>query len=281
MKIVRTVPEMHAYADQMRAAGRRIALVPTMGYLHAGHQSLMRIAAQHADVVVVSIFVNPKQFGPGEDLESYPRDWDRDLAAMTAVDVDCVFCPEVSEIYPEGYQTTVSVAGLTANLCGRSRPGHFDGVTTVVAKLLNCVKPDCAVFGQKDFQQLAVVRRMVIDLNMDVVIIGAPIVREDDGLAMSSRNTYLDADARRAALCLSRALEAVRQRCAAGERDARTLIALARQVIEAEPLAAIEYVEVCDAATLVPVERLVGETVMALAATIGPARLIDNTLLST
>ena len=280
MQIIRTVAEMHAYADHLRASGRRIALVPTMGYLHAGHQSLVRIAAGHADVVVVSIFVNPMQFCPGEDLDAYPCDWDRDLVAVTEAGGQCIFSPEASEVYPAGYQTTVRVAGLTEKLCGRSRPGHFDGVTTVVAKLFNCVKPDCAVFGQKDYQQLAVIRRMVIDLNMDIEIIGAPIVREDDGLAMSSRNSYLDADDRQAACCLSQALGTVQQQCAAGEHDARVLIACARKLIDAQPRATVEYIEVCDAASLAQVDTISGDAVMALAVQVGPARLIDNTILT-
>lgn len=270
---------MHLFADEVHRSGRRIGFVPTMGFLHEGHVSLMRIARQHADVLVVSIFVNPTQFAPGEDFEAYPRDFERDRGMVEAVGADCIYYPDVKEMYPDGYQTTVSVKDITRNLCGLSRPTHFDGVSTVVAKLFNAVKPDCAVFGQKDFQQLAVIKRMVRDLNMDIDIIGAPIVREADGIAMSSRNKNLAPEERMAARCLSRALETVKESVQAGERSARTLIEQARSIISDEPFGRIDYIKVCDSETLQDVERIDREAVMALAVFFEKARLIDNTVL--
>ncbi len=279
MEILRTVEDMQRFADRVRQRGRTIGFVPTMGYLHEGHVSLVHIARRHADVVVVSIFVNPTQFGPGEDFESYPRDFERDRRMVAAAGADCLYCPDADEMYPPGYQTTVCVREVTRNLCGLSRPAHFEGVATVVAKLFNAVKPQYAVFGQKDFQQLVVIKRMVRDLNMDIDIIGAPIVREPDGIAMSSRNKYLGTAERQAARCLSRALDAVRSRADEGERSAQALISLARGIISAEPLGRIDYVKVCDAVTLQDVERLEREAVMAVAVFFEKARLIDNTIL--
>jgi pantoate--beta-alanine ligase len=267
------------FADKVHRSGRRIGFVPTMGCLHEGHVSLMHIARQHAEVLVVSIFVNPTQFAPGEDFDTYPRDFERDRDMVEAVGADCIYYPDVKEMYPDGYQTTVSVKDITQNLCGLSRPMHFDGVSTVVAKLFNAVKPDCAVFGQKDFQQLAVIKRMVRDLNIDIDIIGAPIVRESDGIAMSSRNKNLSPEERIAARSLSRALGAVEESVKAGERSAAALIEKARKLISAEPRGCIDYIKVCDTETLQDIERLERESVMALAVFFEKARLIDNTVL--
>jgi pantoate--beta-alanine ligase len=279
MNILHSVADMHRYADEAHQSARRIGFVPTMGFLHEGHVSLMRIARQQADVLVVSIFVNPTQFGPGEDFETYPRDFEQDRAMVAEAGADCLYYPDVSEMYPPGYQTTVSVRDVTQNLCGSSRPTHFDGVSTVVAKLFNAVKPDCAVFGQKDFQQLVVIKRMVLDLNMDVEIIGAPIVRETDGIAMSSRNKNLAPEERAAARSLSRALDAVCASIKAGERSAQALIEQARAIISAESLGRIDYIKVCDTETLQDVEILEREAVMALAVFFEKARLIDNAVL--
>jgi len=279
MEILHTVAAMHRFADRVHQSGRTIGFVPTMGFLHEGHVSLMHIARQHADALVVSIFVNPTQFGPGEDFDSYPRDFERDRCMVAAAGADCLYYPDAAEMYPAGYQTMVCVRDVTRNLCGLSRPTHFEGVATVVAKLFNAVKPQCAVFGQKDFQQLVVIRRMVQDLNMDIDIIGAPIVREPDGIAMSSRNKYLGPQERSAARCLSRTLDAVRARVQAGERSAQALVSLASGIISAEPLGRIDYIKVCDTQTLQDVECLERDAVMAVAVFFEKARLIDNTVL--
>jgi pantoate--beta-alanine ligase len=280
IEIISTVRQMHRYADAVRAAGKRIALVPTMGFLHRGHVSLMDLAREHADVLIVSVFVNPMQFGPGEDYASYPRDWNRDAQMISDASAECIFAPEPGEMYPEGFQTTVSVDGLSRNLCGQARPTHFSGVATVVAKLFACTKPHCAVFGQKDFQQLAVIRRMVADLNVDVDIIAAPIVREPDGIAMSSRNTYLSAEERTAACGISRALGEVRKLFDAGERTADTLVCVARDIVSADRQARIEYIKICDAETLQDCPEITRPVVMAVAVHYGKARLIDNIILA-
>jgi len=279
MTVVETVRGMQAWADQARAAGLRIGFVPTMGYLHEGHMSLVEEARRRADRCVVSIFVNPLQFGANEDLSRYPRDLERDSAMLRAAGVDVLYLPDAPAMYPSGFQTEVSVTRLTRGLCGVSRPTHFRGVTTVVAKLFHTVKPHVAVFGQKDFQQLAAIERMVADLDMDVEIVGAPIVREADGLAMSSRNVYLAADERRAALCLARAWQAARRRFDEGERNAAALLQATRAVIEAEPLARTDYVELVDRYTLEPIERIERPALLALAVFIGKTRLIDNQVL--
>ncbi|MCX8043904.1 MAG: pantoate--beta-alanine ligase [Desulfobacterota bacterium] len=279
MEVVCRIADMHRRAEELRIHGKKIALVPTMGYLHNGHVSLMQIARDHADVVIVSLFVNPLQFGPHEDYARYPRDWDRDIAIMNSAGVDMVFAPSVEEMYPNGFQTTVTVSRLTKTLCGLSRPGHFEGVTTVVAKLFLCTKPHVAVFGEKDFQQLVVIRRMVHDLGFDIQIIPAPIVRESDGLAMSSRNTYLNPAERQAARCLSQSLFAAQKLFEEGQRNAATLIECARARIEAEPLARIDYIKICDATTLDEVTTITRDAVMPLAVYIGKARLIDNVVL--
>ncbi len=277
MEIFRRPLEMHAWADDLRSKRRRIGLVPTMGYLHEGHVSLVRIARERrCDAVAATIFVNPTQFGPGEDYEKYPRDEARDLAMLRAAGTTAVFLPAVADMYPQGFQTFVDVMEVSKGLCGASRPGHFRGVATVVAKLLMIGKPHVAVFGEKDFQQLAVIRRMARDLDIDVEIVGAPIVREADGLAMSSRNKYLQGEDRKAALCLSRGLSRARELFAAGQRDAAALAAAARAEIEAERLAKFEYAEARDPETLLPLEGRCDRVTVLVAARVGPARLIDN-----
>jgi pantoate--beta-alanine ligase len=278
MQVIGLVAALRQYLGEQRMAGKRIGLVPTMGFLHDGHLSLVRVARQECDVVVMSIFVNPKQFGPGEDFESYPRNVEQDLRLARDGGVDVVFTPDVSEVYPEGFQSGVSVRGLTEPLCGVSRPGHFDGVTTVVAKLFNMVGPDRAYFGQKDYQQAAVIQRMVTDLNMPLTVVVCPIVREPDGLAMSSRNAYLSPAERLAAQVLSRALNVAEARIAEGERRAEPLVAMLREVIAAEPLARLDYAAVCDPHTLSPLETLSEIVLVALAVHIGRTRLIDNAL---
>jgi pantoate--beta-alanine ligase len=288
LHVVTAVRELQALADAERTAGRRIALVPTMGALHEGHLSLIDLARRLADRVWVSIFVNPTQFDEASDLSRYPRTLEQDLARCQDAGVDAVFAPRAEEMYPPGCQTWVEVGELTQGLCGESRPGHFRGVTTVVAKLLLAAKPHVAVFGEKDFQQLAAIRRMVRDLRFDVEIAGAPTVREPDGLALSSRNANLDPDARRQAVVLSRALDAADREVAAGERAAARILAAVRGEIGKAPRAAIDYVELCDPETLDLVAgELVGPTLLALAVRIGPVaggagasvRLIDNRVL--
>jgi len=268
---------MRAWSEARRSAGRRIGFVPTMGYLHEGHLSLVRAAkALGCDAVAASIFVNPAQFGPGEDFEKYPRDEARDLAMLSGEGVDAVFLPGVKDVYPDGYQTYVEVSGVSQGLCGAMRPGHFRGVATVVAKLLLAALPHVAVFGEKDFQQLAVIRRMVRDLGLGVEIVGAPIVREADGLAMSSRNKYLAGEDRIAALCLCKGLRASADLFAAGVREPEKLVDVARARILSEPRAKLEYAEARDPETLSPVRSPSERIVILVAARVGPARLIDN-----
>jgi pantoate--beta-alanine ligase len=275
-----TVAEVRAACDTARADGRRVGFVPTMGFFHEGHRSLMRAARADTDFVVVSLFVNPTQFGPGEDLDAYPRDLEGDAAAAAAEGVDVLFLPTVDEMYDAGARTTVHVGGLTERLCGASRPGHFDGVTTVVTKLFSIVGPCRAYFGRKDAQQLAVIRRMTTDLDLPVEVVGCPLVREADGLALSSRNVYLDADARQAATILSGALYMASEAVVRGQRDAAALRQLITDTIANVPQVRIDYVEVVDAATLEPVDTLTTDTLVALAAFVGKARLIDNVTIS-
>ncbi len=280
MQVVKTVAGVRELVAAWRRQGLTVGLVPTMGYLHEGHASLVRRALSECDRVVVSVFVNPTQFGPGEDLQSYPRDPAHDQALLEGLGAHALFYPAVEEMYLPGACTWVNVEGLTEGLCGKTRPTHFRGVCTVVTKLFNIVAPDRAYFGQKDAQQLAVVRRMVRDLNMNLEVVGCPIVREADGLAKSSRNTYLSPQERTAACVLSRALSAAQERIKAGERDASAIVAGMRRVIEAEPLARIDYVEAVDALTLAPVTRIEGEVLFAMAVYIGKTRLIDNFIAS-
>ncbi len=279
MEVVRSVAEMRKRAAELREAGSVVALVPTMGALHEGHLSLVRIARELADTVVVSIFVNPAQFGPSEDLERYPRDLDRDAALAAEAGGDLVFAPAIGEIYSARYDTVVHVQRLTRRLCGAFRPGHFDGVCTVVAKLLNIVRPSLAVFGQKDAQQAAVIERMVADLDMDVEIVRGPTVREPDGLAMSSRNVYLSIEERADAAVLHEALELGRSLHATGEKDAAKVVGSMRELIEAKETTEIQYLVAVDAATLEDVSELADGTLLATAVHVGATRLIDNVVL--
>jgi pantoate--beta-alanine ligase len=273
---VERVAEVRRCCDEARRAGRVVALVPTMGSFHDGHRSLMRAARAEADLVVVSLFVNPTQFGPDEDLAGYPRDPDGDTATAAAEGVDVLFVPSVTEMYPDPPRTTVHVDGLTDRLCGASRPTHFDGVATVVTKLFSIVGPCRAYFGRKDAQQLAVIRRVVDDLNLPVDVIGCPLVREPDGLARSSRNAYLTIEERAAATVLWRALSVAADAIRAGERDGAAIEALAASTIRSEPRVRLDYAELVDAHTVHPATRVDGERVLAVAAFVGRARLIDN-----
>jgi pantoate--beta-alanine ligase len=278
IRVIRNPREMMAFSDAARTRGERIAVVPTMGYLHDGHLSLMREARRRAAMVVATIFVNPTQFGPTEDLSRYPRDFARDCAMMETVPVDVVFAPAAADMYPPRAQTWVEVTELTRGLCGKGRPGHFRGVTTIVAKLFNLVKPHLAFFGEKDFQQLRAIQQMVADLNFDIEIVPMPIVRERDHLAMSSRNAYLTPEQRCDALALSRALAAARKNFSCA-RSAEELVRVATKILR-RPGIAIEYVEVVDAETLEAAASLEAPVLMAIAARVGKTRLIDNVVLA-
>jgi len=279
MKIINNIQEMQSTALSYRREGRRLAFVPTMGYLHEGHASLLREGRRRGDLLLLSIFVNPIQFGQNEDLGRYPRNMERDRSVAADCGVDILFNPDAGGMYPEGFQTGVTVRQISLPLCGASRPGHFDGVATVVTKLFNIVQPDVALFGRKDFQQLALIRRMTTDLNLPVEIIAMPIVREPDGLAMSSRNAYLTADERESALCLFRAISRVRDLFASGERSIKALLHEASAIIELEPSVQIEYLEFRDAVLLKDVQVADSITLLAMAVKIGSTRLIDNTVL--
>ncbi|WP_448522840.1 pantoate--beta-alanine ligase [Pseudothermotoga sp.] len=279
MQIVESVSSMKQIAESERAAEKTIGFVPTMGYLHEGHLSLVRRCREENDVVVVSIFVNPTQFGPNEDYASYPRDLKRDLSMLELENVDYVFVPTVEEMYPTNYSTYVVEESLSKYLCGRSRPTHFRGVCTVVTKLFNIVKPHRAYFGQKDAQQFRIIRRMVRDLNMDVELIECPIVREPYGLAMSSRNVYLIGEERKQALALYQSLKIAEQLYRSGERDALRIKEKMLEHFAKFDLVKVDYVEIVDEETLQPVERLEGKVLVAVAAWVGKARLIDNTIL--
>ncbi len=276
MQIVTTIEEVRTQVKAWKKEGCSVGLVPTMGYLHEGHGSLISRARKENDKVVVSIFVNPMQFGPGEDLESYPRDLDKDRAYCETLGADLIFHPEPEEMYTDGFCSYVDMSVLTEELCGLSRPVHFRGVCTVVNKLFNIVQPDRAYFGQKDAQQLAVIKRMVQDLNMDLEIVGCPIVREADGLAKSSRNTYLSAEERQAALVLSKAVKLGQELVAAGETDAKKIVSGMRALIEKEPLARIDYVKAVDGLTMQQIDTVKAPMLVALAVYIGKTRLIDN-----
>ncbi len=275
MELIRTVSELRGRVRVARSVGGRVGLVPTMGAFHAGHLSLMQAARAACELVVVSLFVNPTQFGPGEDLERYPRDLDGDAAMAASVGVDALFAPAVQEVYAAEHATTIHVAGVTEHLCGASRPGHFSGVATVVAKLLHMAQPDVAYFGRKDYQQLQVIRRLVADLNIPVEVVGCPIVREPDGLAMSSRNRYLSEEDRARALSLVRGLWLARRAFEGGEREASALTALAGGEIRTAG-ASLEYAELVDAESLAPLRLADRAAVLAVAARVGPTRLIDN-----
>ena len=280
MKIIESASEMQQAALALRAQGRRIGFVPTMGNLHDGHLSLVRLAKARADVVVVSIFVNPTQFGPNEDFAAYPRTFAADRALCEREGVDLVFFPSVPEMYPAGASVSVTEKSLSRTLCGAARPGHFDGVCTVVAKLFNVVLPHVAVFGEKDAQQLRVIRRMVRDLCFPVEIVSGPTARESDGLASSSRNQYLTAEQRPQAVCLRRALDEAERRFAAGERDPQKLVAAMRALLAQAPAAKIDYVEIVDDETLQPLAGPIARpALLALAVWVGQPRLIDNAVL--
>ena len=287
MKICSTILEARAACSDARISINidininrgRLGLVPTMGALHEGHLSLVRAARAQCDVVAVSIFVNPAQFGPTEDLSKYPRQFERDCQLLEREGVEILFAPSVEEIYPKGAVTWVAVEGLSEKLDGRSRPGHFRGVTTIVSKLFHIFEPETAFFGQKDAAQLAVIRRMVRDLNFAVEIVACPIIREPDGLAMSSRNAYLNREERGRALALQRSLQETRRRFDGGERNSAVLISGAKEVFASEPRVVLDYFEVVDPETLEPVERISRKTLVAVAAKVGSTRLIDNVVL--
>ncbi len=276
MQIIETARKMQVFSESLRNQGKIVTFVPTMGYFHEGHLNLMREGRRRGDCVVISIYVNPTQFGPNEDFEQYPRDFERDRAMAGSVAVDVIYCPSSQELYPPHYQTYVTVEGVTDNLCGLSRPGHFRGVATVCAKLFNAVKPHVAVFGKKDFQQLVTIKRMVQDLNLDLEIVGMATTREPDGLAMSSRNIYLSAQERQSALSLSRSLKMAGDLYGQGERDAAKVIGEVKKHIQSHPYTKIDYVQICDTTTMKDVARLDGECVIALAVRVGKTRLIDN-----
>jgi pantoate--beta-alanine ligase len=276
MEIIKTIKEMKEFSSQARGAGKTIALVPTMGFFHEGHFSLMREGRRRGNLLIVSLFVNPTQFGPNEDFKNYPRDFDRDRGMAEEVGTDILFAPEAGEMYPLDAQTIVRVEKVTQNLCGRSRPTHFQGVTTVVLMLFEIVMPHVAIFGEKDYQQVVTVQQMVRDLHMSVEVVGMPTVREADGLAMSSRNTYLLPEEREAALSLYRSLQKAKELLQKGERKADRILQEMKGILQSEPLVRIDYAQICDAHTLQDVNRIEGDVVVALAAYLGKTRLIDN-----
>lgn len=279
MQIIERISEMQRWSEAERRQGRRIALVPTMGALHEGHLSLVHDGKMRGDRVVVSLFVNPAQFAPKEDFAGYPRDFERDRELLNDTGIDVLFHPAVEEIYPEGFDTRIEIRELSKPLCGAVRPGHFSGVATVVAKLFNIVRPQVAVFGCKDYQQLQIIRRLVRDLNFDIEVIGHPTVREADGLAMSSRNTYLNPEERKAALCLYRSLRHAEEMVRRGERHGAAIVAGARAEIVREARARIEYLSLCDPQSLKEIGLIEDAALLALAVRIGKARLIDNMIL--
>jgi len=280
MEIISDPGQMRRRAQDWRAAGQKIALVPTMGFFHEGHLTLMRYGRETADKLVVSLFVNPTQFGPQEDLARYPRDLERDSGMAREAGVDVLYTPPAEAMYPLGYQTYVTVEELSRGLCGASRPGHFRGVATVVLKLLNQVQPHTAIFGEKDYQQLQVIRRMAADLDLPVEIVGRPIVREADGLAMSSRNTYLSPEERASALCLFRAMGAARELALSGAKSRESIMDAVRRIITATPHTRIDYLALVHPDTLQEVKAIAPSARLALAVWVGQTRLIDNTLLS-
>ncbi|OUM89681.1 MAG: pantoate--beta-alanine ligase [Bacillus thermozeamaize] len=279
MEVITTIEALRSRLAQERQAGKQIGLVPTMGYLHAGHLSLIRKAREECDCVVMSLFVNPLQFGENEDFDRYPRDFERDRTMAEEAGVDLLFYPSVEEMYPRRILTTVHVAGLTERLCGRSRPGHFDGVATVVSKLFHIVCPDRAYFGQKDAQQLAVIERMVEDLNIPVKVVGCPIIREPDGLAMSSRNVYLTPEERKAAPTLYQALQEGERLIRGGERNPNVVLQTVRQQIERAKVFRLDYLELLSYPDLEPLDAIGGKVILAVAAWLGRTRLIDNTII--
>jgi len=279
MKVIRNIKEMRTFSNAVRKAGKSIVFAPTMGCLHRGHVSLLEKGRSLGDVLVLSIFVNPLQFGPKEDYASYPRDFNADLTLAEANRADVVFSPDAEEMYPDGYETYVEVERLSRHLCGLSRPGHFRGVATVVAKLFNIIMPDTAIFGEKDFQQLMIIKRMAQDLNIGVNIVSAPTIREPDGLALSSRNNYLNREERKAALCLYNAIKRGKDIFESGVKDVDIILKEVKRIVEAEPLAVIDYVKVCGVDTLEDVDIVADKALMAMAVRIGKTRLIDNCIL--
>ena len=279
MQIIQTVREMQRWSEDQRLERKTVAFVPTMGFLHEGHLSLVREAKNRGDVVVVSIFVNPMQFNQTSDFDKYPRDEDQDERALEALGTDVLFMPPPAEIYPDGYQSAVEVEKVSQPLCGAFRPGHFRGVTTVVAKLFNMVKPHCALFGEKDFQQCVVIKRMVRDLNFDIDIVTLPTVREDDGLAMSSRNARLSAAERETSLCVSRALTAAQELVSGGQASPVVILQAVQQILTQNAEVRVEYASLCQPETLEEVEQISGPTLLAIAVWVGDVRLIDNRVL--
>ncbi|MBI1912849.1 MAG: pantoate--beta-alanine ligase [Deltaproteobacteria bacterium] len=280
MKIVKSVSGMQEASRQARSEGKKIVLVPTMGFLHQGHKRLLDIGRHSGGLLVLSIFVNPTQFGPKEDLSSYPRDFDRDCAIAKSAGVDIIFAPEPEDVYPKGFDTFIEVAGLSNRLCGLSRPGHFRGVATVVLKLFNMVMPDKAIFGKKDYQQLAIIRKMAKDLDLSLEIIGVDTVREADGLAMSSRNSYLSTEERSEAKCIPESIEEAKKEFSKGVRQSSLIIEKVKKIIEKQPLAVIDYIKVCDKDSLEDLSIIEDSAQLFLAVKIGKARLIDNCLLA-
>ncbi len=279
MEVIRSIGQMKETVKNLKARGKTIGLVPTMGFLHEGHMSLVRESLRRADMTIVSIFVNPAQFGPEEDFKDYPRNLKRDSELLEKEGVDYVFVPKAEAMYPESYETYVEVHELENKLCGRSRPGHFRGVCTVVLKLFNIVSPDFSFFGQKDAQQAIIIQRMARDLNLDVKVKVLPIVREKDGLALSSRNIYLNSEQRKAALVLSKSLKEAQSLFEKGERDSAAIMRRMKEMIKKEPLARIDYVEIVDTENLDPLPHIDRQALVALAVYFGKARLIDNTIL--
>ena len=279
MQIIQTVREMQRWSEDQRLERKTVAFVPTMGFLHEGHLSLVREAKNRGDVVVVSIFVNPMQFNQASDFDKYPRDEEQDESALKALGTDVLFMPPPAEIYPDGYQSAVEVEKVSQPLCGAFRPGHFRGVTTVVAKLFNMVKPHCALFGEKDFQQCVVIKRMVRDLNFDIDIVTLPTVREDDGLAMSSRNARLSAAERETSLCGSRALKTAQELVSGGQSSAAVILQAVQQILTQNAEVRVEYASLCHPERLEEVERITGPTLLAIAVWVGDVRLIDNCVL--
>ena len=277
MKIAETIKEVREQVKEWKKQGLTVGLVPTMGYLHEGHGSLIKKSVENCDKTVVSVFLNPTQFAPNEDLESYPRDFEADTRLCESLGADLVFHPEVSEMYTEDSATFVEIlSDMPKQLCGKTRPIHFRGVCTVVAKLFNIVTPDKAFFGEKDAQQLAIIKKMVSDMSYDIEIVGCPIIRESDGLAKSSRNTYLNSEERKSALCLSKAVALGKELIESGEKNAEKVTSEMKKLIEKEPLAKIDYVQAVDGKTMLPVEEIKNDTLVAMAVYIGKTRLIDN-----
>ena len=281
MEIIKKIELMQEVSDEWRRGGNIISCVPTMGFLHQGHVELLSVGREKGDRLVMTIFVNPTQFGPHEDYERYPQDTEGDLDKARSAGVDAVFMPTVEEMYPDGFQSTVTVENITQYLCGKSRPGHFAGVTVVVAKLFNITKPHLAIFGEKDYQQLIVIKQMVRDLNMDIEIIGVPTVREKDGLAMSSRNNYLSPEERLSALSLKKGLDFAKKMVAEGERDSAKIKNAVRELILSHPFIEIDYITICDPEKLTDMENIDRPSLLALAVRVGKTRLIDNIIVRT